>query len=129
MNEVADAVPCRPWSPEDGPPPEVTSWPYGQRPGVWVRTGGCWRWGTVEARQDGGWHGGVPDQRRHDRRWSGPRAHLRLAAAWSPARTADQPVGPLRSWPVGPVCQSVLLRCVPHGWEALSLRDRRCSDR
>lgn len=49
---TANAVEARPWAPSDGPRPRVTAYPPHARPGMWVRAGGEWRYGTVLARQD-----------------------------------------------------------------------------
>jgi hypothetical protein len=46
-----DAVPARPWRPEDGPEPTVDVWPYGREPLLQVRAGGRWRLATVRAAQ------------------------------------------------------------------------------
>lgn len=48
---IPDAVPARPWNPSDGPEPEVWTWPRTDRPAMWVRAGGRWRWAPVMAKQ------------------------------------------------------------------------------
>lgn len=48
---VPDAVPARPWRPEDGPRPVVWTWPPSDPPVLWVQFDGR-RWpGTVLAKQ------------------------------------------------------------------------------
>ncbi|MFE7212447.1 hypothetical protein ACFU93_21130 [Streptomyces sp. NPDC057611] len=49
---IPEPVPARPWRPEDGPQPQVWTWPTGDRPALWVLSGGRWRYAPVLARQD-----------------------------------------------------------------------------
>ncbi|MFF7365399.1 hypothetical protein [Streptomyces sp. NPDC008125] len=42
----------QPWSPEQGPPPRVTAYPAGRRPGMYVWNGTTWVHCSVEARHD-----------------------------------------------------------------------------
>jgi hypothetical protein len=51
MAEIPDAVPARPWRQEDGPRPEVWTWPRTDRPALQVMSGGQWRNAPVVARQ------------------------------------------------------------------------------
>ncbi|MEV4333641.1 hypothetical protein AB0K02_24400 [Streptomyces sp. NPDC049597] len=50
--EIPGAVEARPWSPDDGPAPRVTTWPRTNRPALRVYSHGVWRYATIEARQD-----------------------------------------------------------------------------
>lgn len=52
VNEIEEARPARPWRPEDGPSPEVWTWPRGDRPALWVWSAGRWRYAPVLARQN-----------------------------------------------------------------------------
>ncbi|MFE4580175.1 hypothetical protein [Streptomyces chartreusis] len=52
MSAIPEPEPARPWRPEDGPPPEVWTWPAGDRPALGVWSGGHWRYAAVMARQD-----------------------------------------------------------------------------
>ncbi|MEU4986659.1 MULTISPECIES: hypothetical protein [unclassified Streptomyces] len=52
VEEIPEAVPARPWRREDGPPPQVKTWPPGDRPALLVRSAGRWRYAPVKARQD-----------------------------------------------------------------------------
>ncbi|MEU9925087.1 hypothetical protein AB0H51_28030 [Streptomyces griseoluteus] len=54
MNDAPapDAVPARPWREEDGPRPQVWTWPRTDPPALWVMSGGRPRRATVIARQD-----------------------------------------------------------------------------
>ncbi|MGW4731818.1 hypothetical protein ACWEQC_22090 [Streptomyces shenzhenensis] len=57
MSTIPDAQPARPWRPEDGPQPEVWTWPRTDRPALWVMSAGQWRHAPVLARQI--WRGGT----------------------------------------------------------------------
>lgn len=48
---IPDAIPARPWRPEDGPKPVAWMWPRLDPPAVWVRSGGRLRRATVMAKQ------------------------------------------------------------------------------
>lgn len=48
---VPDAVPARPWRPEDGPRPQVWTWPPTDRPALRVMSGGRPRRAEVIAKQ------------------------------------------------------------------------------
>ncbi|MGV9892124.1 hypothetical protein [Streptomyces sp. NPDC003395] len=50
--EIPEPVPARPWRPEDGPRPKVTTWPAGSEPALKVWSHGRWRYASVMARQD-----------------------------------------------------------------------------
>ncbi|PNG22313.1 hypothetical protein [Streptomyces cahuitamycinicus] len=52
MSTIEEPTPARPWRPEDGPPPEVWTWPHGDRPALEVRSAGKWRYAPVMARQN-----------------------------------------------------------------------------
>lgn len=51
MAQIPDAVPARPWRPEDGPRPQVWTWPRTDRPALRVMSGGQWRYAPVTQRQ------------------------------------------------------------------------------
>lgn len=44
--EIPGPVPARPWRPEDGPRPKVTTWPPGKEPALEVWTHGRWRYAS-----------------------------------------------------------------------------------
>ncbi|MGW7090026.1 hypothetical protein ACWGH2_41955 [Streptomyces sp. NPDC054871] len=48
---IPEPVEARPWRPEDGPEPDVTTWPSGSRPALSVWSRGAWRHAPVTARQ------------------------------------------------------------------------------
>ncbi|MFD5589336.1 hypothetical protein ACFWII_36805 [Streptomyces sp. NPDC127063] len=50
--EIPEPVPARPWRPEDGPRPKVTTWAAGSEPALMVWSHGRWRYAPVMARQD-----------------------------------------------------------------------------
>ncbi|MER6616342.1 hypothetical protein [Streptomyces xantholiticus] len=50
MSVSSEPEQAPPWRPEDGPPPAVWTWPPGDRPGLFVRAGGRWRYASVIAR-------------------------------------------------------------------------------
>ncbi|MER7937861.1 MULTISPECIES: hypothetical protein [unclassified Streptomyces] len=50
VGDIPDAIPARPWRPEDGPWPVVWTWPS-DPPVLWVRHGGRDWPGTVMAKQ------------------------------------------------------------------------------
>ncbi|MFD9395016.1 hypothetical protein ACFWBB_31090 [Streptomyces sp. NPDC060000] len=52
MSEIPEPEPARPWRPEDGPRPEVKTWPRGDRPALEVWSAGRWRYAPVMARQN-----------------------------------------------------------------------------
>ncbi|MGW3628021.1 hypothetical protein [Streptomyces sp. NPDC000880] len=52
MSSVPEPEEARPWRPEDGPEPTVTTWPYRDRPALEVWSHGKWRYAPVLARQD-----------------------------------------------------------------------------
>ncbi|MET7573343.1 hypothetical protein ABZT04_33335 [Streptomyces sp. NPDC005492] len=52
MNTIPEPEPARPWRPEDGPPPEVWTWPNSDRPALKVWSAGAWRYAQVMARQN-----------------------------------------------------------------------------
>lgn len=52
MSTIPDAQPARPWRSEDGPRPEVWTWPRTDRPALRVMSGGKWRHAPVLARQN-----------------------------------------------------------------------------
>jgi hypothetical protein len=47
-----EPVQARLWRPEDGPPPEVWTWPDSNRPALRVFSGGVWRYAFVASRQN-----------------------------------------------------------------------------
>ncbi|MFB6505542.1 hypothetical protein ACFC07_22375 [Streptomyces sp. NPDC056099] len=49
---IPEPVEARPWRPEDGPEPKVTTWPNRDRPALSVWSHGKWRFAPVMARQD-----------------------------------------------------------------------------
>ncbi|MFI1787459.1 hypothetical protein ACH40D_03180 [Streptomyces olivaceoviridis] len=57
MSTIPDAQPARPWREEDGPRPEVWTWPRADRPALKVMSGGKWRHAPVLARQN--WRDGT----------------------------------------------------------------------
>ncbi|MFE6522282.1 hypothetical protein [Streptomyces sp. NPDC057794] len=52
MSTIEEPQPARPWRPEDGPQPEVWTWPAGDRPALEVWSGGRWRYAPVRQRQN-----------------------------------------------------------------------------
>ncbi|MCG0065988.1 hypothetical protein L0F81_22270 [Streptomyces tricolor] len=50
--EISEPVEARPWRPEHGRAPALSTWPLADPPALWVRAGGRWRWAEVRARQD-----------------------------------------------------------------------------
>lgn len=52
MSTIPEPQPARPWRPENGPPPEVWTWPNGDRPALKVWSAGAWRLAPVMARQN-----------------------------------------------------------------------------
>ncbi|MFC9280895.1 hypothetical protein [Streptomyces collinus] len=52
MSTIPEPEPARPWRPEDGAPPEVWTWPSGDRPALEVFSAGKWRYAPVMARQN-----------------------------------------------------------------------------
>ncbi|MFJ9729517.1 hypothetical protein ACIRP3_43010 [Streptomyces sp. NPDC101209] len=53
MSSIPDAQPARPWRTEDGPEPEVWTWPRTDRSALEVMAGGRWRHVQVLARRTG----------------------------------------------------------------------------
>ncbi|HET6857186.1 MAG TPA: hypothetical protein VFH94_08840 [Streptomyces sp.] len=49
---IPEPVPSRPWRPEDGPRPQVWTWPPTDRPVLEVWLAGAWRTARVLARQN-----------------------------------------------------------------------------
>ncbi|WP_409473539.1 hypothetical protein [Streptomyces sp. HC307] len=52
MSAIPEPEPARPCRPQDGPEPEVWTWPPGDRPALKVWSAGAWRYAPVTARQD-----------------------------------------------------------------------------
>lgn len=52
MSSIEEPEPARPWRPEDGPRPQVWTWPRSDRPALRVWSAGAWRYAPVLARQD-----------------------------------------------------------------------------
>jgi hypothetical protein len=52
MSPIEEPQPARPWRPEDGPRPQVWTWPAGARPALAIWSAGRWRYAPVRARQD-----------------------------------------------------------------------------
>ncbi|MEV0976462.1 hypothetical protein [Streptomyces sp. NPDC049915] len=50
--DFPEPEPARPWRPEDGPRPKVTTWPTGKDPALKVWSHVRWRRASVMARQD-----------------------------------------------------------------------------
>ncbi|MFK0279485.1 hypothetical protein ACIQVL_03290 [Streptomyces sp. NPDC090499] len=50
--QIPEPEPARPWRPEDGPRPEVWTWPNRDRPALEVWSAGAWRHAPVMARQN-----------------------------------------------------------------------------
>jgi hypothetical protein len=52
MDGWQEAAEMRPWRSEDGPPPRMRVYPYGERPLLAIRIAGRWRRCPVRARAD-----------------------------------------------------------------------------
>ncbi|MFF4543679.1 hypothetical protein ACFY1J_05440 [Streptomyces sp. NPDC001406] len=52
MSTIPEPEAARPWRPEDGPKPEVWTWPNADRPSLKVWSAGAWRSARVMARQN-----------------------------------------------------------------------------
>jgi hypothetical protein len=99
VNAIPEPRPARPSCPEDGPPPEVWTWPYGDRPALQVWSAGVWRRAPVLARQnwaDGSVRYQVEVDLRGDamvtvRAYRWPQSGLRKGcdSGSKPSRTAD----------------------------------------
>ncbi|MGW2496202.1 hypothetical protein ACWCV2_17090 [Streptomyces pseudogriseolus] len=99
MSTIPEPEPSRPWRTEDGPPPEVWTWPLGDRPALRVWSAGAWRYASVRARQD--WPDGTVryqvevdlrgDTTMVTRTYVWPQEGLRVAhgSGAEPSRTAD----------------------------------------
>ncbi|MGA5127665.1 hypothetical protein ACPCAG_30740 [Streptomyces pseudogriseolus] len=122
MSTIPEPEPSRPWRTEDGPPPEVWTWPLGDRPALRVWSAGAWRYASVRARQD--WPDGTVryqvevdlrgDTTMVTRTYVWPQEGLRVAhgSGAEPSRTADGqhqgglPRAPHRRPPKGPQSDS-----------------------
>ncbi|MFE9437024.1 hypothetical protein [Streptomyces sp. NPDC006640] len=52
MSTIEEPTESRPWRTEDGPQPEVWTWPNVDCPALYVWASGAWRYGRVQARQN-----------------------------------------------------------------------------
>ncbi|MEY9988526.1 hypothetical protein ABIE67_000558 [Streptomyces sp. V4I8] len=93
-------TPSLPWRPEDGPPPEAWTWPYGDRPALEVWSAGKWRCAPVMTRQncaDGSVRyqveadlHGTTSVTSHTYRWPQPGLRKCHASGSTPSGTADE---------------------------------------
>ncbi|MFI7415295.1 hypothetical protein ACIBU0_42345 [Streptomyces sp. NPDC049627] len=100
MSTIPEPEPARPWRPSDGPEPEVSTWPPGDRPALEVWSAGKWRYAAVTARQD--WADGtiryqvlvdlLGDTTVTSRTYQWPQPGLRRChgSGSQPSRTADE---------------------------------------
>ncbi|MER7477418.1 hypothetical protein ABTX60_07145 [Streptomyces sp. NPDC126510] len=100
MSSIPDAQPARPWRREDGPRPEVWTWPSTDRPALKVMSAGEWRYAPVRARQN--WADGtvryqvevdlLGDTRVRTLTYQWPQPGLRMArrSASKPTRGVDE---------------------------------------
>ncbi|MER7952042.1 hypothetical protein ABTY59_32090 [Streptomyces sp. NPDC096079] len=118
MSAIPEPEQSRPWRPEDGPPPQVWTWPKGDRPALEVWSAGRWRYAPVAARHDYP-DGTVRYQVDVDLRgttmvtsatyeWPQPGVRVSHGSGSGPSRTADErrqgnmPHAPRRRPPEGP---------------------------
>ncbi|MFJ1552771.1 hypothetical protein [Streptomyces mirabilis] len=100
MSTIPEPEPARPWCPEDGPKPEVWTWPNADRPSLEVWSAGAWRSAPVMARQnwaDGSVRYQVEVDLRgdttvtiHTYKWPQPGLRKGHASGSEPSRTADK---------------------------------------
>ncbi|MFI9772225.1 hypothetical protein ACIHJG_35985 [Streptomyces sp. NPDC052415] len=113
MSAIPEPEPARPWRPEDGPSPEVWTWPRSDRPTLKVWSAGAWRYASVMARQnwsDGSVYYQVEVDLRGDTtirtclyRWPQPGLKAARKSTSEPSRGVDErwqgnmPQGPRRA--------------------------------
>lgn len=121
VSEIEEPQPARPWRPEDGPRPQVWTWPNNARPALAVWSAGRWRYASVRARQvwgDGSVYYQVlvdlhGDTRVTTRLYRWPQPGLRVAHR-SPVKPSQ---GPDERWQGG-------LPRAPHGRARTGPQDR-----
>lgn len=52
MSTIEEPQPALPWRPQDGPAPEVWTWPADDRPALEVWSAGRWRYAPVRQQQN-----------------------------------------------------------------------------